>query len=410
MTERFKQKNGATDKYKPTIRACLTGYVVQAIVNTFITLLFLTFQKTYQIPLTQITLLITINFGLQLLVDLLSAFFVDKIGYRIAMLIAHGFAAAGIIMMTFLPELIGNPFLGLLISICCYAVGGGLIEVVVSPIVEACPSDKKEQNMSLLHSFYCWGCVAVIILSTLFFATFGIENWRFLALLWALIPIINGIFFLRVPIVPLLQEGEKGLSVGQLFKNRLFWLFILLMICSGASEQAVSQWASTFAEKALGVSKTIGDLAGPCMFSVLMGLSRIIFAKFGNKIDLSKMMISSSILCMFSYLLISLTKSPILGLVGVGICGFSVGILWPGTFSKASASLKGGGTAMFAILALAGDMGCSGGPTFVGMMASMFGDDLKKGILTAVGIPVLMLIGLLILINNKNRNKEFIKS
>ncbi len=384
-------------QYKLTIRACFTGYIVQAIINNFAPLLFLTFHRQYGIPLSQITILISVNFALQLLIDFLSAFFVDKIGYRVAMLLAHGFTVVGFGLLSFLPEAMSNPFVGLLIAVCFYAVGGGLLEVVVSPIVEACPSDHKEQNMSLLHSFYCWGSVGVVALSTLYFSIFGTENWRILALVWALVPFMNGILFLKVPIATLLPEGEKSLSVVQLLKSKLFWLFLLLMFCAGASEQAVSQWASTFVEQGLGVTKTIGDLAGPCMFSILMGISRVFFGKYGHRMNLERMMFVSGLFCVFSYLLIGLTASPVFGLLGIALCGFSVGILWPGTFSKASESIKRGGTAMFAILALAGDLGCSGGPTLVGMLAARFDDNLRKGILWAVVIPIALLFLLLLL-------------
>lgn len=385
-----------TFQYKHTIRACFTGYIVQAIVNNFAPLLFITFQNQYNIPLSQITILITFNFILQLVIDFLSAFFIDKIGYRTSAVLAHVFAAAGLILLPVLPEFFSNPFTGLLIAVMIYAIGGGLLEVLISPIVEACPSENKEKTMSLLHSFYCWGSVGVVLLSTLFFSLFGTQNWKIISVLWALIPIGNALLFSKVPIASLIEEGENGLSLTELFKTKIFWLFMLLIICSGACEQAVSQWASTFAERGLGVSKSIGDLAGPALFSILMGSSRLIYGKFGEKIDLNKMMIGSGCLCFLSYLIIALSSSPVLGFIGVAICGFSVGIMWPGTFSKASATIRNGGTAMFAILALGGDLGCSGGPTFVGMIASAFGDDLKKGILAAVVFPVL-LVGTLVI-------------
>ena len=369
---------------------------MQAIVNNFAPLLFLTFQAQYGIPLSQITVLITVNFALQLTVDFVSAFFIDKIGYRVSIVAAHAFAAAGLVLMTVLPEIMPSPFAGLLIAVICYAVGGGLLEVLVSPIVEACPTDNKEQAMSLLHSFYCWGSVAVVGLSTLFFALFGTRSWRYLALMWATVPLANAFVFSKVPIAPLIEDGEKGLSIKELFKNKMFWIFMLLMLCSGASEQAVSQWASTFAERGLGVSKTIGDLTGPMLFSVLMGLSRLIYGKFGGRIKLDSIMLGSGVLCIISYLIITLTGSSVLGLCGVALCGLSVGIMWPGTFSKASASIKGGGTAMFALLALCGDLGCSGGPTFAGMMASRFGDNLKIGMLCAIVFPAVLSLIVLI--------------
>lgn len=386
-----------TLNYKHTIYACFIGYIVQAVINNFIPLLFLTFHASYGIPLTKITFLVTFNFGLQLVIDFLSAGFVDKIGYRISIILAHVFAAAGLIGLTFLPELFKDPFTGLLLSVVIYAVGGGLTEVLISPIMESCPTDNKEAAMSLLHSFYCWGHVAVVLLSTVFFRIFGIENWKTLALCWAVIPVINGFIFARVPIASLLSEDEEGMPMSLLLKQKLFWLLLLLMFCAGSCEQAVSQWASTFAEKGLHVSKTIGDLAGPMMFAILMGTSRAIYGKYGDKIDLTKFMTASGILCLISYLMIALTASPVLSLIGCGLCGLSVGILWPGTFSISSARLKTGGTAMFAFLALAGDVGCSLGPTAVGIASGIFNDNLRIGILIAVFFPVLLLILLAIL-------------
>lgn len=383
--------------YQKTIYACFIGYIVQAIVNNFVPLLFLTFESTYDIPLSRITMLITFNFGIQLLVDLLSTGFVDKIGYRASILIAHILSAVGLLGLAVLPELLPSAYAGLLISVMVYALGGGLLEVLVSPIMESCPTDNKEQAMSLLHSFYCWGHVGVVLLSTLFFRIFGIENWKILTCIWVIIPVVNAFIFAKAPIASLVDEGETGMSMLELCRNKIFWLLMLMMLCAGASEQAVSQWASTFAERGLGVSKTLGDLAGPMTFAILMGSARAFYGKFGDRIDLDKFMIGSGILCILSYLMISLSPSPALSLVGCGICGLSVGIMWPGSFSKAAASIRNGGTALFALLALAGDLGCSGGPTLVGYVSSIASDDLKKGILTAIVFPVLLVIGIIVL-------------
>ena len=380
--------------FQRTINACFAGYVVQAVVNNFVPLLFVMFQDSYQIPLSKITLLITVNFVFQLVIDILSAGFIDKIGYKTSVIIAHFCAAAGLISLTVLPEIFGDPFVGILVSVMIYAVGGGLLEVLLSPIVEACPTANKEKAMSLLHSFYCWGHMGVVLLSTVFFSVFGISNWKILALIWALIPVINGIVFFTAPIYSLQEEGEKGLSLKELLSKGVFWVMILLMVCSGASEQAVSQWASTFAEQGLGVSKTIGDLAGPMAFAFMMGLSRLFYGKYGDRIDLDKFMSGSTVLCLVSYLCISFAPFPVLSLAGCAVCGFSVGILWPGSFSKAAAAIKGGGTAMFAFLALAGDLGCSSGPTLAGFVSSHMGDNLKAGILAAIIFPVLMLAGI----------------
>lgn len=390
----MKEKN---ENYQKTMYACFVGYIVQAIINNFVPLLFLTFEDTYQIPLSRITMLITINFIVQLLVDLLSAEFIDRIGYRAAIMTAHIFSAAGLLGLAVLPQLLASAYTGLLVSVIIYALGGGLIEVLISPIMESCPTKNKEKAMSLLHSFYCWGHVGVVLLSTLFFQLFGIGNWRILTFIWIIVPVFNTFVFARTPLAPLVAEGEKGMTVPDLCKNKIFWVLMLMMLCAGASEQAVSQWASTFAERGLGVSKTLGDLAGPMSFAVLMGSARVFYGKFGDRIDLDKFMMGSGLLCIASYLCISLSPWPFFSLVGCGICGLSVGIMWPGSFSKASASIKNGGTALFALLALAGDLGCSVGPSLVGYVSSRAAEDLKKGILTAIVFPVLLIAGILLL-------------
>ena len=387
--------NEMKNQYNKTITACFVGYIVQAIVNNFTPLLFLFFQRSYHIPLSQITLLVTFNFGIQLLIDLLSVGFVDKIGYRTSMVIAHVFSATGLILLTVLPEILPTPFIGIIIAVMIYAIGGGLLEVLVSPVVEACPSDNKEKAMSMLHSFYCWGHAGVVLISTLFFYVVGIDNWRIIAIIWALIPIGNAVVFTKVPIAPLIEDGESGLQLKELFKIKVFWILLIMMVCAGASEQAVSQWASTFAEKGLGISKAAGDMAGPMAFAVLMGTSRWFYGKYGDCIQLERFMIYSSCLCILSYLGISLIPVPQLSLIACAVCGLSVGIMWPGTFSKASAALPKGGTAMFALLALGGDIGCSGGPTLVGMVSGALGDDLKMGILAGIVFPALLLIGVI---------------
>ena len=381
------------NEYNKTIRSCFVAYIVQAIVNNFVPLLFLTFQRTYDIPLSQITMLITFNFGVQLLVDLLSVSFVDRLGYRFCMVLAHILSAAGLIFLTVLPEILPSAFAGILIAVMIYAIGGGLLEVLVSPVVESCPSDNKEKAMSMLHSFYCWGHVGVVLISTVFFSAFGITNWKILAVLWAIVPLVNAAAFTKVPLRSLMEEGETGLSLKELLTMKTFWILLVMMICAGASEQGVSQWASTLAEKGLGITKTAGDLAGPMAFAVLMGASRAFYGKYGDRISLYCFMVLSSLLCIASYLGISLLGMPQLSLVCCELCGLSVVIMWPGTFSKAAAALPKGGTAMFALLALGGDVGCSGGPTLVGFVSEFFGGDLKKGILAGGVFPVLLLLG-----------------
>lgn len=382
------------NRYSKTIFASFVGYIVQAIINNFAPLLFLTFQDAYDISFNAISALITINFCVQLTVDLLSARFIDRIGYRVSIVTAHICCALGLIGLAVLPALLPAPFWGLVAAVCVYAVGGGIIEVLVSPIVESCPTKNKESVMSLLHSFYCWGHVAVVLLSTGFFALAGIGSWPVLACLWALVPLANALLFTRVPIAPITPEGDPGLPIRELLGKRLFWIMFVMMLCAGASEQGVSQWASAFAESALGIPKAVGDLAGPLSFAVMMGISRMFYARFGEKIPLDKFMLASSILCIVSYLMASLSGDPVFSFMGCALCGLSVGIMWPGTFSLAAAGIPRGGTAMFALFALAGDVGCSAGPTLVGFVSDALGGDLKRGILSAIVFPIVLILAI----------------
>ena len=379
--------------YKHTIYASYTGYITQAIVNNFAPLLFLTFMSEYKLGLDRITLITTVNFAVQLAVDLLSARVVDKIGYRVSIIAAHIFAAAGLVGLSVFPEIASDPFTGIMTAVVLYAVGGGIIEVLISPIVESCPTEGKEAAMSLLHSFYCWGHLFLVIMSTVFFTLFGIENWHILAVIWALVPACNVFYFALVPLFPIVAEDQEAQPPGGLIKNKIFWLLFVLMLCAGASEQAMSQWASAFAERSLGLSKTLSDLAGPCMFAALMGTSRALYGKFADRLPLKKAIMGSSMMCILSYVLAILPGKPILNVIGCAMCGFSVGVFWPGTFSMSSLSIPCGGTAMFALLALAGDVGCSSGPSVVGFVANAMGGELKAGLIAAIIFPLIMLIG-----------------
>ncbi len=381
------------NNYKHTIFACYGGYITQAVVNNLAPLLFLIFHAHYGVALTQITLLITVNFGVQLTVDLIAANIADKIGYRPMIIAAHLFAAAGIAGMAVLPQLM-PPFIGLLICVVLYAIGGGIIEVLISPITEACPTDNKESVMSLLHSFYCWGVVAVVALSTAFLFVFGKDSWQMLAILWALFPLANAGYFCFVPICSLTEEGE-GMTIRELVRSKQFWVFVALMVAAGGSELAMSQWASAFAESGLGVDKAIGDLAGPCLFAVLMGTARVVNAKLSGKVDMLNVMIGCAVLCICSYLMAALAPVPVVGLIGCALCGLSVGVMWPSTFSIAVKHCPKGGTAMFALFALAGDMGCAGGPTLVGFVSDACGGVLNYGLLAAVVFPVIVIIAAL---------------
>jgi len=377
--------------YNHTILACYIGYITQAIINNFAPLLFLTFAGGFGLSLDKITMIPTLNFAVQLTVDLISAKVVDRIGYRPCIIAAHVFSAAGLIALAVLPFVM-DPFVGILIAVVLYAIGGGIIEVLISPIVEACPTERKEGAMALLHSFYCWGQVALVAISTAFFALFGVEYWPVMAILWALVPMFNIGYFALVPIFPIVPSGEKQQSIRQLFGQKTFWLLALMMLCAGASELAMSQWASAFVESALKISKTMGDLMGPCLFGVFMGTARAIYGKYSDKIPLKKMIMGCALLCIACYLVAVTAASPLLALAGCAVCGFSVGIFWPGTFSTAVKALPGGGTAMFAFMSLAGDLGCSSGPTLVGLVATALGGSLKAGLAFAMLFPLGMLL------------------
>ena len=386
-----KQKN-----YKKTLIACYLGFVTQAISANFAPLLFLTFISTYEITLEKIAMVPLVFYLTQLFIDLAATKFADKIGYRICVIASQVLSAVGLVLMAVLPEVLPVPFIGILISVVFYAMGSGLIEVLVSPIVEACPFENKEGMMSLLHSFYCWGAMGVILGSTLFFTIFGIENWKILTFIWALVPLYNTFNFINCPIERLLENG-KSMGISKLLKTPIFWLMIILMVCSGASEATMAQWASAFTESAIGVSKTVGDLAGPCLFAMFMGISRMLYGRFSKRLDLTKVMLTCAVMCVGCYLLASLSSLPILGLAGCALCGLAVGIMWPGSISISSEHCPKGGTAMFAFLALAGDSGAMISPAMVGSLSEMAGGNLKTGLLAATVFPVILVISLLIL-------------
>ena len=381
--------------HKHTILACYLGYITQAIVINLAPLLFLTFSKSFSLSIEKITFMTTLNFCVQLIVDFLATKFVDKIGYRPCVVAAHVLNALGLMGMAVLPFIM-QPYAGLLISVVLYATGGGLIEVLISPIIEACPTGNKEGEMSLLHSFYCWGHVGVVLVSTAFFVLFGIENWWILALIWAVIPLFNTFYFAKVPLYPIVKEG-KQMPLRTLLKQKSFWLLLVIILCAGASEQAVSQWASAFAESGLGVSKTVGDLAGPCAFAVCMGTARALYGKFSEKLPLKSAMMASAVMCIACYIVAAFANLPVLGLIGCALCGFSVGIFWPGTFSAAAIRLPTGGIAMYAMMALFGDLGCSAGPTLVGLVAGANGGNLALGLTAAMVFPVVVLLGIALL-------------
>ncbi|MHC1748154.1 MAG: sugar MFS transporter [Cellulosilyticaceae bacterium] len=404
--------------YKHTMKACYLGYITQAIINNLAPLLFIIFQDAFSISFEMIGRLILINFGTQIIADIMAVKFVDKIGYRISAVLAHVLCAVGLIALGILPNVLQNPYLGLVIAVMIYALGGGLIEVLVSPIVEALPGDAKESAMSLLHSFYCWGQVGVVLITTLVIKIVGTQIWPLLPIMWSLIPIYNLFKFMKVPLVPLVHEEDK-LPLKALLSTNVFWIALLLMMCAGASELTMSQWSSLFAEKGLQVPKMIGDLLGPCLFAVLMGIGRTIYGLWGDRIELTKALSFSGILCVACYGITIFSKNPFISLLGCAVCGLSVSLMWPGTFSLTAKAFPRGGTMMFGVMAIFGDIGAAIGPWSAGVVSDLAQKSqallkaspniapeqlgLKIGLLVAIIFPLLMVIGTLSFkyINNK---------
>ncbi len=385
--------------YTYTMIAGCGAYLAQAIVNNFAPLLFVWFGAHYGVSLDRIAWLITFNFAVQIGADFLSAWVVDRIGFRRGTIIAHAFAAAGTVSLGILPPLFADPYHGLLLSVFLSAVGSGGIEVIVSPMIDACPGDRKAASMAILHSFYAWGFLCVTLLSTLFFVTVGIDRWPILAALWGGLIACNGIFFFFVPIVETpTRTGESATSsIGRLLKTPLFYILFLLMIAAGASEMAISQWASAFLEMTVGMEKALGDLVGPCLFALFMGISRVSYGLGRSRLSLSRFMLISSFAVFFAYLIVGTAALPVFLFLGFALAGFSVGMLWPGTYSLAGAHIPTGGTPMFSLLALGGDMGCTAGPALAGMVAGLHGGNLRLGTLAAVAFPVMLIAGNLVL-------------
>lgn len=410
--------------FKPTLAACCTCSAAQAVVNNLPSLLFIVFNESLGVSLGQLSLLIAINFIVQIVVDITSTFIIDKIGYRPAILVAVGHTLAGLIFLGVLPAVLPSKFAALVISTVTSGIGAGLIDVVSSPIVEAIPGEQKAKFMGLLHSFYCWGHAVVILLSTLYFKLAGIENWQVLPLIWAIVPLISFIMFIFVPINTLKKMNTKS-SLITLAKQRTFWLMLVMMVCAGACELGMAQWASLFAEKALGVSKAVGDLLGPCAFALCMGIGRLFLSKFGDRLRLDKWLLGSFSLCLACYLTSAIIPHPIVGLIGCAACGISVSILWPATLTLGARRLPGSGTAMFALFALAGDVGCTAGPNVIGIISEaitksgvsfdsgIFAGDsttlgMKLGMMFACIFPIIAIVICIILVRMKN--KEIIKS
>ena len=394
---------------KHTKLAGYIGYLTQALIINFPPLLFITFINTYDISISMISTLIGTSFIVQLLVDAFAAKFSTKLNLRKTMITALILASVGISSYAFLPDIMPSPFIGLFISTLISSIGAGFVEVLVSPIIEACPTDGKSAAMSILHSFYAWGHAGIIILSTIFFKLVGLDHWRLLACMWAVIPLIGMLAFSVVPIYKLAIDADDGALAKRhkpAWRSGIFIVFFVIMVCAGAAEQAMAQWASTFAESGLGVQKEIGDILGPCAFGLFMGVSRVIYAKFSHIFDLRNYIFYSSIVCVFAYLVAAISPSPILSLIGCALCGLSSGMMWPGTYSLATSRIPNMGMQVFALLALGGDLGCALGPAAAGWIAEFFGNDLKIAFAISAIFPLIIVFLLLLYVRNRKEKSK----
>lgn len=358
-------------KYTPTLHACYLGYITQAIAVNLAPLFFVIFQNKYNISYEQIANLVLFTFIIQIIVDGLMIKFITVLGYRVTAVTAHIFATVGLVCLGILPIIL-DPYTGILISVLVYSIGGGLIEVVISPIVDALPGDEKASAMSLLHSFYSWGQMLVVIVSTVILTCIGNDLWFIIPITWALIPFVNVFKFLKVPIVNIEQE-QKHYGIGKFLKSPVFIVALLLMICSGASELAMAQWASLFAERGLGIPKIAGDLLGPCLFALFMGIGRTIYGILGEKINIEKALMGCAVFTIICYLVTVFVKLPIISLLGCALCGFGVSLMWPGMLSYTSQKYNHkAGPVLFSMLALGGDLGCSVGPWLTGKVSDSY--------------------------------------
>lgn len=391
-------------QYRATVRACYVGYVIQATVNNLAPLFFIIFQKQYGISTLLLGNLILLNFGVQLVTDWISVRLINRFGYRRIIVAAHASATLGLLALGVLPWLVPSAYMGLIPAVILYAFGGGLLEVAVSPVVDALPGEEKESAMSLLHSFYSWGQMAVVLFSTLILSAIGEQYWYWIPIAWAFLPLVNMFAFTRVPLADMVT-GEQSCSPKELFRGT-FLLFMLFMLAAGAAELTVSQWASLFAETGLGISKTAGDLLGPCLFALTMGIGRTLYGIYGAKWDIRRSLLATAVLCVFSYLLIALAPWPWLSLLGCALCGFSVSLMWPGTVSFAAGRFPRGGALLFGTLALCGDAGCSIGPWIAGSVSAAFGGNLKIGILVCTVFPLLLVVGLMAFLKRETGMKQ----
>lgn len=381
--------------YKSTIRACYIGNLVGALVTNLSPLLFVILMGSYNLSFEQVGRLVLINFFTQIIADLAFSKPVDTYGVRPFITLGHALVFIGFVMFAFSPRLFPHsPYTGLMLATVVFSCGGGLLELLLSAIVQAVPSDAKAAAMSLLHSFYAWGFIVVVVLTFLMLKLFGSANWPWLFLIWSLVPLFNFFNFLRVPLPP--QVPDEHRTSTRVLASTPFFIFVVLGIAlGGAAEVSMSQWTSAYAETTLGLSKQTGDLLGLCLFAGLLGLGRVLYGTYGKRFDIWRVMFLGSLFAAGCYLVAALSQHPIVSLVACAFCGLGVALLWPGSVTNAAHRFPFAGASMFAILAAGGDTGAAVGPWLLGLIADQIPTDfplspLRVGMVIGTLFPLAM--------------------
>ena len=353
--------------YKSTIAACYIGSFVQAIIVNTTPILFIPLREQFGLTFQQMGLLVLINFISQVGCDILFSNAIDKYGFRRFVVAAHGLAVVGLVLFAASPLLFDRPFAGFVTATIIFSGSGGLLELLLSPIVNAIPTDEKAGAMSVLHSFYSWGQAAVILLTTVLLFVFGRAWWQWIILIWTLVPLFNFFFLMRVPFAPNVPEEQRQ-GMDKILLKPFFIAALATILCGAAAELCISQWASAYLEEAMRLPKVVGDVGGVCLFAVMMGVGRLFYGMYGKKINVSLMMLIGTVGAAACYITVALSGTAVLSLLACGLCGLCVSLLWPGTLVVASEHYPLAGAWMFAILA-AGDIGASAGPWLMGVVA-----------------------------------------
>lgn len=356
--------------YQLTTISCFVGIFCQAVSSNITAILFIPLMTLYGLSYVHLGLLVGINFTTQVLVDIIASRLVDRYGFRVFVLPSDILAVIGLVLFGLTPVLFDNILTGLVFSTIIFSASCGLQEVMLSPIVNAIPHNDKGPAMALMHSFYAWGQVATIIITTLFLFFFGIENWQVIVFLWALVPLVNFFMFLAAPFPGVIHENQRMTMRDLILKP--FYLVALLAIMGGAATELVmNQWSSTFSEKVLELPKVTGDILGMCGFAVFLGLGRVLYGRYGSKINMNNVLVGSAAAAVVCYIAVAISPLPAISLAACAVCGLAASLLWPGTLVITAEKYPLAGAWIFAILAAAGDIGAASGPFAAGVITDL---------------------------------------